>query len=327
MIGRREFITLLSGAAAWPIGAHAQQAAMPVIGFVNGQRPAEFAHLVTAFRQGLSETGFVEGQNVTIEYRWAEGQDNRISALIEDVVRLPVAVLVIAGSGQGLLAAKAVPSSVPTVVSVGIDPVKSGLVASLNRPGGHITAVSVFTTTTEAKRLDLLHQAFPRAELVGVLVDPTYPGTEVQLAELQAAAVARAFPIVIFNASTESELETAFVKLSEARVSAVTLVGNPFFNSKRSLLVALSARHAMPSMSEVRQFAQDGGLMSYGPSISEVYRQIGVYAGRILKGEKPGDLPVVQPTRFDFVVNLKTAKALGIDIPPTLLALADEVIE
>jgi putative ABC transport system substrate-binding protein len=273
------------------------------------------------------ETGYVEGQNVAIEYRWAEGQENRMSTLIEDLVRLPVAVIVIAGTGQGLLAAKAVPSTVPTVVSVGIDPVKSGLVASLNRPGGHITAVSVLTTTVEAKRMDLLHQAFPRAKLIGVLVDPTYPATGVQLAELQAAAAARTFPIVIYNASTESELETAFIKLSEARVSAVTMVGNPFFNSKRSLLVALSARQAMPSMSEVRQFAEAGGLMSYGPSISEVYRQIGVYTGRILKGEKPGDLPVMQPTRFDFVINLKTAKTLGVEFPPTLLALADEVIE
>jgi putative tryptophan/tyrosine transport system substrate-binding protein len=326
-VKRRKFITLLGGAAAWPLAARAQAPKMPVIGFVNGQRPREFAHLVTAFHQGLGETGYVEGQNVAIEYRWAEGQETRISNLIEDLVRLPVAVVVITGSGQGPLAAKAVRSTVPMVVAVGIDPVKSGLVASLNRPGGHITAVSVFTTTMEAKRLDLLHQAFPRAELIGVLVDPTYAGTEVQLAELQAAAAARAFPIVIFNASTESELETAFVKLSEARVSAVTLVGNPFFNAKRSLLVALSARHAMPSMFEVRQFAEAGGLMSYGPSISEVYRQIGVYAGRILKGEKPGDLPVMQPTRFDFVINLKTAKTLGLEFPPTLLALADEVIE
>jgi putative tryptophan/tyrosine transport system substrate-binding protein len=326
-LNRRGVIGLVGGAAAWPVMALAQAPKMPLIGFVNGQRPREFAHLVTAFHQGLGETGYVEGQNVAIEYRWAEGQETRMPALIDDLVRLQVAVLVISGSGQGILAARAVRSTVPMVVSVGIDPVKSGLVASLNRPGGHITAVSVFTTTMEAKRLDLLHQAFPRAELIGVLVDPAYPGTEVQLAELQAAAAARAFPIVIFNASTESELETAFVKLSEARVSAITLAGNPFFNSKRSLLVALSARHAMPTMFEARQFAEAGGLMSYGPNISEVYRQIGVYAGRILKGEKAGDLPVMQPTRFDFVINLKTAKTLGLELPPTLLALADEVIE
>jgi putative ABC transport system substrate-binding protein len=325
---RREVITLLGGAAAaWPLAAYAQKPAMPVIGFVNGQRPTEFAHLVAAFHHGLSETGYVEGQNVAIKYRWAEGQDNRVPTLIEDLVRQHVAVLVITGSGQGPLAAKVVPSTVPVVVAVGFDPVKSGLVTSLNRPGGHITAVSVFTTTMEAKRLDLLHQAFPRAELIGVLVDPTYPGTEVQMAELQAAASTRTFRIVTFNASTEGELEVAFVKLSEARASAVMLVGNPFFNSKRSLLVTLSARHAMPSMFEAHQFAEAGGLMSYGPSINEVYRQIGVYAGRILKGEKPGDLPVLQPTRFDFVINLKTAKTLGLELPPTLVALADEVIE
>src|SRR5271166_476195 len=198
---RREFITLLGSAAAgWPLAARAQTPKMPVIGFVNGQRPTEFAHLVRAFHQGLGETGYVEGQNVAIEYRWAEGQETRISTLIEDLVRLPVAVVVITGSGQGPLAAKAVRSTVPMVVAVGIDPVQSGLVASLNRPGGHITAVSVFTTTMEAKRLDLLHQAFPRAELIGVLLDPTYPGTEVQVAELQAAALARGFHIEIFNA-------------------------------------------------------------------------------------------------------------------------------
>jgi putative ABC transport system substrate-binding protein len=323
---RRAFITLLGGAATWPLAARAQQSALPVIGFVNGQRRTEFAHLVTAFNQGLGETGYVEGQNVAIEYRWAEGQDNRISSLIEDVVRLPVAVVVITGSGQGPLVAKAVRSTVPMIVGVGFDPVKSGLVASLNRPGGHITAVSAFTTTMEAKRLDLLHQAFPRAELIGVLVDPTFPGTEVQL-KLQAAAAARGFHIFVLDAGTESELETAFVRLSEARTSAIIVVGNPFFNAKRSLLVALSARHAIPSMFEVRQFVEAGGLMSYGPSISENYRQIGIYAGRILNGEKPGDLPVMQPTRFDFVINLKTAKTLSLEFPPTLLALADDVIE
>jgi putative ABC transport system substrate-binding protein len=324
---RREFVTLLGGGAIWPITARAQAPKIPVIGFVNGQRRLEFAHLLIAFHQGLGETGYVEGQNVAIAYRWAEGDETRISSLIEDVVRLPVAVVVITGSGQGPLVAKAVQSAVPMIVGVGIDPVKSGLVASLNRPGGHITAVSAFTTTMEAKRLDLLHQAFPRAELIGVLVDPTFPGTEVQLAELQAAAAARGFHILVLNASTESELEIAFVRLTEARTFAVIVVGNPFFNAKRSLLVALSSRHAMPSMFEVRQFTEAGGLMSYGPSISENYRQIGVYAGRILKGEKPGDLPVMQPTRFDFVINLKTAKTLGLEFPPTLLALADDVIE
>jgi putative tryptophan/tyrosine transport system substrate-binding protein len=322
---RREFMTLLGGAATWPLAARAQQ--MPVVGFVNGQKATEFAHLVAAFRQGMSETGFVEGQNIAIEYRWAEGQEDRVPVLVEELVRRQPAVLVISGSGQVPRAVKAVPSTVPIVATIGTDPVKSGLVASLNRPGGHITAVSFFTTTLEAKRLDLLHQAFPSAEFIGVLVDPTYMGAEAQVAELQAAAAARGFHIRMFNASTERELETAFVKLGEARASVVMLAGNPFFNSKRSLLVALSARHAMPSMFEVRQFPEEGGLMSYGPIISELYRQVGIYAGRILKGEKAGDLPVTQPTRFEFVINLKTAKKLGLDISPTLVALVDEVIE
>ena len=325
---RREFIAVLgSMSVAWPISARAQQAAMPVIGFVNGQSPTTFARYVEAFRQGLSETGYTEGQNVAIEYAWAEGQDNQMRALVDDMVSRRVTVLVISGSGRGPLAAKTTPATLPVVVAMGSDPVELGVVASLNRPGGHITGTMALTSTMEAKRLDLLHQLLPKAELIAALVDPTFPGLAQQVAGLQTAAAARGLHINIYQASTETELNTAFTALSDAKASAVLLVGNPFFNSRRGQLVALSARYAIPSMFETRQFAEAGGLVSYGPSIADIYRQLGVYAGRILKGESAGDLPVTQPTKFDFVINLKTAKTLGIDIPPTLLALADDVIE
>ena len=325
---RREFIAVLgSMSVAWPISARAQQAAMPVIGFVNGQSPTTFARYVEAFRQGLSETGYTEGQNVAIEYAWAEGQDNQMRALVDDMVSRRVTVLVISGSGRGPLAAKTTPATLPVVVAMGSDPVELGVVASLNRPGGHITGTMALTSTMEAKRLDLLHQLLPKAELIAALVDPTFPGLAQQVAGLQTAAAARGLHINIYQASTETELNTAFTALSDAKASAVLLVGNLFFNSRRGQLVALSARYAIPSMFETRQFAEAGGLVSYGPSIADIYRQLGVYAGRILKGESAGDLPVTQPTKFDFVINLKTAKTLGIDIPPTLLALADDVIE
>ena len=325
---RREFLGVLGGAvAAWPMGARGQQAALPVLGFANGQSPSAFGPFVAAFREGLRQIGYVEGQSVAIEYRWANGQESQMPALIDDLVRRPVDVLVIGGSGQGTLAAKGLPSRFPIVVTTGDDPVRQGLVASFNRPGGNITAVMVYTTTLEAKRLDLLHKLLPQAALIGVIVDPTFPPTNVQVAELKVAAAAQGLQIRIFNASSDSELEFAFAALGDAGVGAVALVGNPFFNSRRNQIVALSARHAMPSIFEIRQFVEVGGLISYGPSIGEVYRQLGVYAGRILKGEKPGDLPVIQPTKFDLVINLKTAKVLGIEIPPTLIALADEVIE
>jgi putative ABC transport system substrate-binding protein len=325
---RRDFITLLGGAAvAWPISARAQQAARPVIGFVNGQSPTAFARYVEAFRQGLSGTGYAEGQNVAIEYAWAEGQDNRMPALVDDMVSRHVTVLVISGSGRGPLAAKTTPATLPVVVAMGADPVELGVVASLNRPGGHVTGTMALTSTMEAKRLDLLHQLLPKAELIAAVVDPSFPGLAQQVAGLQSAAAARGLHINIYQASTETELDTVFAALGDAKANAVLLVGNPFFNSRREQLVGLSVRYAIPSMFEVRQFAEVGGLISYGPSIADIYKQLGVYAGRILKGENAGDLPVVQPSKFDLVINLKTAKALGIDIPPTLLALADDVIE
>lgn len=325
---RREFIVLTCTAIiAQPQAAPARQIAMPVVGFANGQSPSAFAYLVAAFRDGLRVNGYVEGQNVTIEYQWAEGQEGRMLALIDKLVRRPVDVLVIGGSGQATLDAKNISTSVPIVVTDGDDPVRQGLVTSLNRPGGNLTVVMVYSTTLEAKRLEILHKLLPRATLIGALVDPTFPGTPRQVEELHSAAAAQDLQIRILKASSESELDSSFAELVKAGVNAIALVGNPLFNAKRDQLIALSAHYALPSMSEIRQFAEAGGLLSYGPSIDEVYRQLGVYAGRILKGESPGDLPVVQPSKFELVINLKTAKALGIEIPPTLLALADEVIE
>jgi putative ABC transport system substrate-binding protein len=325
---RRDFITLIGGAtAAWPFAAQAQQPTMPVVGFANGQSPSLFTQYVAAFQEGLSQAGYVEGKNVAIEYRWAKGQESRMRGLIDELVRRPVDVLAIGGSGQGTLAAKTFSASVPIVATDGDDPVRQGLVASLNRPGGNLTIVMVYTTTLEAKRLEILHKLLPHAALIGVVVDPTVPFSKVQVEELHVAAVAQGLQIQIFNASSEGELESAFAAMARAGIGAVALVGNPFFNSKRDKLIALSAQYALSSMSEIRQFAEAGGLVSYGPSIEQVYRQSGMYAGRILKGERAGELPVVQPTKFDFVINLKTAKALGIEIPPMLLALADEVIE
>ena len=236
-------------------------------------------------------------------------------------------MLVISGSGQGPLAAKTTPSTLPVVVALGADPVELGLVASLNRPGGHITGTMALTSVMETKRLDLLHQLLPKAELIAAVIDPTFPGAAHQVAELQMAEASRGIHIKIYRASTDAELEVTFNSIIAAKANAVLLVGNPFFNSQRSQLVALSAQFAIPSMFETRQFAEAGGLVSYGTAIGDIYRQLGVYAGRILKGENAGDLPIVQPTRFDFAINMKTAKALGLEIPPTLLALADEVIE
>jgi putative ABC transport system substrate-binding protein len=300
---------------------------MPVVGFANGQSPTAFAYLVAAFREGLSQNGYVEGQSVTIEYRWAEGQESKMPALIDELVRKPVDVLALGGTGQAPFYAKRLSSTVPVVTPDGDDPVRQGLVASLNRPGGNFAVVMVYTTELEGKRLEILHKLLPQAQSFGVLVDPSFEGTALQVKDLTAAAAAQHLQIRFFNASAAPELEGAFADMVKARINAVAAVGNPFFNGHRSQLIALLARYSLPLMFEIRQFAEEGGLISYGPSIDEVYRQLGVYAGRILKGEKPGDLPVVQPSKFDLVINLKTAKTLGIEIPPTLLALADKVIE
>jgi len=323
---RRAFITLLGGAVAWPLAARAQQPAMPVIGYLNNGSPESDASRLTGLRRGLNETGYVEGRNVVIEYRWAGNQANRLPALAADLVRLRVAVLVAAGP-PSTFAAKAATTSIPIVFSVAADPVQLGLVASLNRPGGNLTGFNGFNNELGAKGLALLHELVSNTATVGFLENPNNPIFELTTRDVLAAAPVLGLKVQILKASTDREIDAAFASLVQARTGALLVGGDVFFNSRIEQLVALAASHAIPTMYQVPEFVVAGGLISYGSSLIDGYRQVGLYTGRILKGEKPADLPVVQPTKFQLVINLKTAKALGLTVPDKLLAVADEVIE
>ena len=323
---RREFITLLSGAAAtWPLVARAQQPKMPVVGFLNGGTPDGYAPYVTGFLHGLNETGYVEGKNVTMDYQWAKGQYDHLQVMAADLVRRKVAV--IAANTPAAPVAKASTTEIPIVFVNTGDPVMAGLVTRFNRPGGNVTGVSLLGPELETKRLELLNQLIPGTTPIDVLVNPTNPAAEFQLRKLQEAAGVIKRQVDIVRASTAFDIETAFEMATQNRAAGLLVVQDPFFNSRREQLVALAARDKQPVIYPLREFAEIGGLVSYGHNLVDEYRQMGVYAGRILKGEKPADLPVVQPTKFEFVINLKTAKTLGLTIPPSLLATADEVIE
>jgi putative tryptophan/tyrosine transport system substrate-binding protein len=324
---RRKFITLVGGAVAWPLAARAQQAAMPVVGFLSVTSPAPFEHLVAGFRRGLQEAGFVEGRNVAIEFRWAEGRYDRVPELASDLVRRQVTVIVTTGGEISATAAKAATSTIPIVFNTGTDPVRRGLVASLARPGGNMTGVNIFTTELAEKRLGLLHDLIPVPATIAGLLNPNFETAVLNLRESEAAARAVGRKLVVFHASSDEEIEAAFARIVQARSGALLVSSDPFFNSRRERIVELAARHAIPAIYEWREFVQAGGLMSYGTSLIEAYRQQGLYTGRILKGEKPSDLPVVQLSKFELVINLIAAKTLGVTFPPGLLAIADEVIE
>jgi putative ABC transport system substrate-binding protein len=322
---RREFTMLLGGAAAWPLAARAQQPVIPVVGFLSDRSPAESAGVVAAFRKGLLETGYAEDQNVKIDFRWAEGQLDRLPALARELVHRPVDV--IAALGESGLVAKAATPSIPIVFGSGGDPVEMGLVASLNRPSSNITGATFLTAALGAKRLGLLRELVPGTEVVALLVNPNTPVGRVQIRDVQEAARGLGQRLVVLDAGTDEKIEAAFAALYPQRVSALLVGADPFFDTRRERLVALASQHRVPAIYQFREYALAGGLMSYGTSITDMYRLVGLYVGRVLKGEKPADLPVMQVTKFELVINLKTAKTLGLKISDNLLSLADEVIE
>jgi putative ABC transport system substrate-binding protein len=322
---RRDFITLLGGVAVWPLAAQAQQSAVPVIGYLSVRSSQNY--LVDAFRRGLMDTGYVEGQTVAIEYRWAMGQYERMPEMAAELVRRHIDVLVTAGGEPAALAARAATSTIPIVFVIGGDPIKLGLVASYNRPGGNATGTSILTSALEPKRLGLLQELAPQAKTIAVLLNPNFQEFERQEGDVQEAARALGVHIYVLRASSDRDIEAAFETVTRQRIAALAVGADPFFDTRRDKLVALAARLMVPTIYHFREFAAAGGLVSYGIDISDSHRQIGVYVGRILKGAKPADLPVLQPTKLELIINLKATRALGLQVPDKLLALADEVIE
>jgi len=328
VMDRRDFIrTVAAGLLGVPFGARAQNSSIPVIGFINSISPEGGAYLAAAFRQGLEETGYIDGQSVMIEYRWAEGHHDRLPAMANELVQRRVALIAVGGGGGARPAAKAATATIPIVFVTGGDPVKEGIVASLSRPGGNITGVTVPTTVLDTKRLELLNQLVPSSVVIVVLLNPTTAGYETHLKDMRAVARAMGRKIDVLNAVSEREIDAAFASLSKLRAGGLLVGADPLFNNQRRQLVELTARQRIPAIFEWREFVVAGGLMSYGSNIANGYREMGVYAGRILKGTKPAELPILQPTKYELVINMKTAKALGLTIPQSLLVRADEVIQ
>jgi len=324
---RRDLLGALGAAVAWPVAARAQPAAMPVIGFLSSRSEADSADSVIAFRKGLGEAGYAEGRNVTVEYRWAEARFDRLSALAEELVRRPVVVIVAVGGQQTPRAAQAATKTIPIVFGIGEDPVKAGLVATLNRPGENTTGITFLSVGLGAKRLGLLRQLIPNADVIGLLANQNSLQGQEQLKDVPEAARSLGQRLMVLNGGNDQEIDAAFASLAGQRVKALLVAADPFYDPRRNRLIALSAQYAIPTMYHFRDFPLAGGLACYGASISDLYRQVGVYVGRILNGDKPADLPVMLPTKFEFVINLKTARTLGLDIPAGLMAIADEVIE